>query len=140
MTGPKEASGLIERTDLNRFIRFCLVGLTNTAISYLAFAVTFHFTKGFQAGAAIAQVLSYAAGIAWSYVWNSRLTFSSSLSVSGFGRFGIIQILLLAFSAAMMGLLVDILGWPATLSWLGVMAVVTIVNFLALRRFVYDRG
>lgn len=139
MTGPKEASGLIERLDAHRFVRFCLVGLTNTAISYLAFALVFRFTKEVAAGAAIAQIVSYAAGILWSYVWNSRLTFSSSLSASGFWRFGVIQILLLAFSAAMMGLLVDTLHLPATLSWLGVMAVVTIANFLALRRFVYDR-
>ena len=120
---------------MTRFVRFCLVGLTNTAVSYLVFRASLALLAGLPAAAGVSQALSYAAGIGWSFTWNRRFTFTGRRG--RFGTFTAVQIGMLAASSLALWLAVDHLRLPATPSWAVCMAVVTVGNFMLLSRYVF---
>jgi putative flippase GtrA len=118
--------------------RFVLVGLSNTTISYSVFWAALHLPmRGPRA--TVSQLASYGAGTAWSFVWNRRWTFQSDGHLGRqAARFLFLQAALAATSAALVGLAVDREQLPPTPSWLGVIAVVTVVNFLLSRSWVFS--
>jgi putative flippase GtrA len=115
-------------------IRFCIVGVSNTIISYVTFKVTLYLI-----GIAwLSQGWSYTVGILWSYLLNRKWTFSKAYETKGqFLRFVSVQLGLMVASAACIGLLVDVMHFNNTWSWLGVMAVVTIANYGLCKFFVF---
>jgi putative flippase GtrA len=118
-------------------LRFIVVGLSNTVISYLVFIGLHRLLET----AFLAQALAYAAGICWSYAWNSRWTFGqAAYSRAQFVRFVVTQLSLLAASSVLIGIAVDALRLHATASWVVVMALVTIVNYLVTKHWVFGRG
>ena len=120
------------------FLRFVAVGCTNFLVSFAVFRLALKWLPALEARAAVSQILSYAAGIAWSYAWNRTFTFRSRAAVAPqAARFVAVQMGFLLLSAGSVGWLVDRLGWPATPAWLLVMTVVTVANFLAMRAWVF---
>ena len=118
--------------------RFLVVGVTNTALSYAVFWLCLRaLPKGpFQATAS--QLISYAAGILWSFVWNRRWTFRSRAPATGQAvRFTVLQLAVALVSSALIGLAVDYLGLPATPSWIAVVGFTTLVNFVGSRYWVF---
>ena len=122
----------------NTFGRFLLVGATNAAISYVVFRLLLWLLAGSAGRATIAQAAAYAAGTGWSYYWNSRWAFSSAPR-RRFTRFFAVQLACLASSSLALGVLIDWAGLPPTLSWLAVMTVITVVNYVALRSWAFAR-
>jgi putative flippase GtrA len=130
----------VKKLAAGQFVRFLVVGLSNTLISYSVFLLLFHALDQASAPAAIAQIASYASGTVWSYYWNRIWTFKSKTSVLHEApAFFVSQLVLLFISSAGLGLLVDYFGLPPTASWLAVMAFVTILNFVVLQKLVYKR-
>ena len=128
------------RTDLfdAKFLKFVLVGLSNTLISYAIFALALRALPDIVWQALLSQVLSYSGGTLWSYYWNRRWSFRSRESIaSEMPRFVAVQVLCLTLSAFLVGLAVDVLGFPATLSWIAVMGGIVVINFLLLRLWVF---
>jgi putative flippase GtrA len=118
--------------------RFLAVGLSNTVLSYALFRGCLWAIPDFWAKAGTSQLLSYGAGICWSYVWNRRWTFrSQGPAGSEAARFVALQIGMALISSALVGLLVDGLGlWP-TPSWIVVMGLVTLANYAGSRCWVF---
>lgn len=118
--------------------RFVVVGLSNALVSYLAFRAGLELLPRAGGRTAAAQALAYSAGILWSFLWNRRWTFEARAPLARtFAAFAASQALLLVATSAALGLAVDVLGGPATLSWLAVMAGATVLNYLAQRHFVF---
>jgi putative flippase GtrA len=123
-----------------QFLRFCLVGVSNTALTYLIFTALVHAMAPWFGRAAVAQAVGYGAGVLWSYGLNSRWTFKAvDHPRRRFTRFVVVQAVLMAGSAALIGLLVDRLGLPATSAWFGVTVVITAVNFVVTRVWVFGK-
>lgn len=121
------------------FQRFIGVGLSNTLISYIVFIAAFHFFPDFSLKTVLSQTLSYSAGIVWSYYWNRKWVFRSNNQLGHeSSRFMISQIVMLLLSVALLAITVDFLKWPATLSWVGSMGLVTITNYLILQQWVFE--
>ncbi len=59
-----------------QFVKFNLIGLTNTLVDFVVFWVLTHFGMNYL----VAQIFSYSAGIANSYIWNSLWTFRKERS------------------------------------------------------------
>ena len=57
---------------LKQFLKFNVVGILNTAIDLLVFAL---FNSVFGFGDALSKTVSYSCGVLNSYLWNSRWTF-----------------------------------------------------------------
>jgi putative flippase GtrA len=118
--------------------RFLLVGLSNTALSYAVFRLCLWVLPAFALRATVSQVVSYGSGIAWSFLWNRIWTFKSQAPAARQGiRFVTLQLSMAALSSALVGLSVDALRLPATPSWVAVMGLVTVVNYLGSRYWVF---
>lgn len=65
---------------LGQFIKFCLVGATNTMLSYVLNLITLLFLKPFTIpfDYVIANVVAFLLSVAWSFFWNSRFVFQTS--------------------------------------------------------------
>jgi putative flippase GtrA len=112
-----------------KVVRFGVVGVSNATISFAVFWSAHHLMPAMGA-----QCLSYAVGMLWSYYWNRRWTFQSQGRVAGeASRFFTLQIGFMLLSSGLLGLLVDRSHWPSGPTWLGVMVLVTVLNFLASR-------
>lgn len=77
---------LFSRSPDNTFtqtIKFCLVGLLNTAITAAVIFAFIHIGTGIY----LSNFIGYAVGIAFSFVVNILFTFSTSLSFHRLGKF-----------------------------------------------------
>lgn len=120
-------------------VKFLIVGCSNTIIGYSVYRIGLAAPVDFRFKAAISQLVGYALGTAWSFYFNSRWTFKSTTPVKRrAARFTALQLALWLVSAASIGLTVDVMGLPPTLSWLAIMAVLTVVNFLASRYWAFQ--
>jgi len=114
--------------------RFVVVGLSNAVIGFTVFRACLATPFDVPLKAALSQLVTYAVGITWSFWLNRRWTFRSRGAVAPqAARFAFLQIAFALTSAAAIGLSVDHWGNPASLSWLVVMSLVTILNFVLSR-------
>jgi putative flippase GtrA len=114
--------------------RFVVVGLSNAVIGFTVFRVCLATPIDIPLKAAWSQLVTYAVGITWSFWLNRRWTFRSRGAVAPqAARFVFLQVSFALLSAGAIGLSVDHWGNPASLSWLVVMGVVTVLNFLLSR-------
>lgn len=122
-------------------LRFLVVGCTNTAVSFAVFLLAMALlpaTLPWRAG--LAQALSYAAGMAWGYVLSRAWSFRDSNRPSGsLGRYLVSQIGFLLLSSLLLHVAVDRLHAPKQAAWLATMAGITVVNYLALRHWVFPK-
>jgi putative flippase GtrA len=82
--------------------------------------------------------VSYAAGIAWSFVWNRRWTFRSQGPAVGQAvRFTVLQVASWLLSTAQIHVAVNYLGLPEWPSWVAVTGFITVVNFLGSRYWAF---
>jgi len=120
-----------------RLIRFLVVGVSNTVVSYLVFLLGYHIW--FVGNALFAQPLSYSVGIAWSYAWNRKWTFQSSAGVGReFIRFIVVQIILLFLSTGLVHWTVDRRNINASIGWILVMTLITTLNYFLTKTFVFS--
>ena len=127
--GSPSLHALVRRLSEVSLVRFGVVGVSNTAIGFGAFWSAHRVLR-----ASAAQGIAYTLGTLWSYYWNRRWTFQSVGNVaSEAGRFFSLQIGFMLLSSALLGLLVDHQHLPPWPCWLGVSALVTVLNFVASR-------
>jgi len=61
------------KDDLYRFIRFCLVGISNTLVSLVAIYSLMYLGVNYK----LANLVGYIIGLINSYIWNRRWVFNS---------------------------------------------------------------
>lgn len=63
-----------------QFVRFGIVGISNTAISYIVYVIAlsaFHKLSVFQKGDyLIAQIIAFVLSVLWSFYWNNKVVFT----------------------------------------------------------------
>lgn len=63
-----------------QFVKFGIVGLSNTVISYIIYAVSLLFFRKMgillNIGYLVAQVIAFIISVLWSFYWNSKLVFT----------------------------------------------------------------
>ena len=62
-----------------QFVKFCIVGLSNTILSYLIYLCLIMFFRNnfkvFKYDYLITQFLAFILSVAWSYYWNNKFVF-----------------------------------------------------------------
>ncbi|NEN84300.1 GtrA family protein [Paenibacillus elgii] len=86
----------------NSFVKFLIVGITNTLITYLAYLFLLLFFK-YQ----IAYSISYILGIAFSYILNTIIVFKSSISVKKILFYPIVYIIQYLINVALLSYFVN---------------------------------
>jgi len=118
-----------------QFIRFNLVGIANTGLTYAVYAaLVFIGVNHF-----IALVADYAVGIVFSFLMNKRLTFRirGRAGIGTFARMVGTYVLLLALNALMLWALVDKSGVNTYLGQAIALVVVALLSFAAQRLVVF---
>ncbi len=136
----RDASGSppVPGNNFLQLLRFGAVGVSNAAISFLAFHGCLLLLREMSAGPGIAQVAGYAAGTAWSFFLNRTFTFRASGMVSRQAlRFVLLQAALALASGFFVWLGVTVLGWAPTPAWVAVMVPVTVINFVLCKLWVF---
>ncbi len=91
---------------LRPFLAFCLVGLVNTAVSYLTY-LGLRLLMAYL----VAYVLGWAVGVAVSFLLNCRFTYRVRPTWRGFVLFPLSSIPNIVLSSAGVALMVEVLGW-----------------------------
>lgn len=118
-----------------QFLRFLIVGVINTTISFIVFAALFNIGLI----AFFSQAFSYLSGVAISYFLNSKFTFNDRASKTGFMQFFLVQMVMLFLSSTFVFLGVDLLGFQYVIVWIFVMAIITVLNFFSSKYFVFEK-
>ncbi|OZB90608.1 GtrA family protein [Paenibacillus sp. XY044] len=119
-----------------QFIRFGIVGILNTAVDFVVFLIVQPFL-----GSVLGQVVSYAAGMLNSYVWNRRWTFQRTTrrDPAEMIRFAAVNIAIAGLTALLLHVLDGRI--PLIAAKLAVTVLGVFVNYFMSRKWVFrDQG
>lgn len=124
---------LARRAGILRALRFLVGGGLNTAVTYLVY-LALHVVLSYQ----LAFFIAYAAGIVFSYFFNSTVVFKRRMSWSGMGVFPLVYLVQYGVSALVLGAIVEHTVMP---SWIAplLVSVVTLPLTFVMTRFVVNR-
>ncbi len=117
---------------MKKFVKFIAVGLGGTIFSYFCYLLLLNFLTYQQS-----YFISYALGIVYSYIFNSRFVFKAGLSIKKFLIFPSVYILQYLFSALGLFWLVDKLHLNASYAPI-VVSVVTIPITFVVSKLVLE--
>jgi putative flippase GtrA len=131
----------LDRQNTRQFRRYFIVGLSNAALSYILLILLYEALPPYAGRGALSQAGASGAVLSWSYFWNRYWAFSSKNSIAWEGaRFVVGQTLIFGLGVAGMGLMVDVLAWPLTASWIALNGMVIVVNFSLLKLWVFKEN
>ncbi|WP_305820955.1 GtrA family protein [Massilia brevitalea] len=121
------------RAGMLRVLRFLVGGGLNTAVTYLVY-LALHAVLSYQ----LAFFIAYAAGIVFSYFFNSTVVFKRRMSWHGMVVFPLVYLVQYGVSALVLGLLVEHTALP---SWIAplLVSVITLPLTFVLTRLVVNR-
>lgn len=119
------------------FFKFGLVGLLNTFIDYVVYAIV----TGIGANYLLSQILSYSCGLLNSYFINRKWTFKQKekASIKEFVCFLAVNVVTLLLTLFFLNLFYRKLGMNLLLSKLLVTAIGTICNYIGTKMFVFTK-
>ena len=112
----------------HEFVRFLLVGATNTLLSYLLYLFLLTFLSYLPA-----YSIAYCVGIVLSYFLNMYFVFKKRISLVSFMKFPVVYVIQYALGAIVLWLLVGKAGVSPALAMIGVIIVTIPATFLASR-------
>lgn len=125
-------------TEINKFIKFGLVGVLNTLINWIIFALL-NFVGVYYI---IANIIAYAVATVNSYIWNSKWVFkyNGKDKKETTVRFVILNLLGLALNTAILYFLVDMLLFNKLAGLVITTAIVMVINYLLNKIWVFNEG
>lgn len=114
------------KEDIRKFIKFTIVGFSNTFVTFIFFSITF---KILNLHYLMASSLGYLAGFINSYYWNLRWTFKSNHSNMILLKFVIVNVVALSVNLLIMRLLVEKMAIDEFISQFVAIGIALIVNF-----------
>lgn len=122
---------------LFQFVRFNIIGIINTGITYLLFAGIFYITESKMLG----LIGDYSFGILFSFFANRRFTFKAHGKKIGCQLIRMVSTYILIFSinAGLLYLLTDVFGLNTYFAQIVALVFVTILSFLNQKLFVFRK-
>lgn len=119
------------------FIEFALVGVVNTSIDFIVYALFAWFNVNYI----LAQCMSYSAGVLNSYMMNRKWTFKQNGNGSNreFFTFLGVNLITLVITSFLLTLFYKWLGISLLLSKLLVTAVSVGINYIGTKQFVFTK-
>lgn len=135
---------------MRQFIRFGIVGISNTAVSYAVYIICIAFfryksifpDKDYLA----ASVLSFLTGVSWSFCWNNRFTFKiqkrdwKTTFLSLLKSYACYAVTGLFVNNALLYVFTDRMGIHEYIAFLIAVSVTVPVNFVLNKRWVFGSG
>ncbi|WP_207745889.1 GtrA family protein [Clostridium sp. D53t1_180928_C8] len=120
---------------INKFIKFGLVGVLNTLINWIIFAVL-NFVGVYYI---VANIIAYAIATANSYIWNSKWVFkyNGKDKKETTIKFVILNLIGLALNTAILYFLVDILLFNKLIGLVITTVIVMVINYIVNKIWVF---
>lgn len=121
---------------MKKFTRFCVVGLSNSAISFLVFYI---LSQQLGVHYLLGSFIGYISGIANSFIWNKIWTFHdhSSRLLGQFIKFLAINIISLGINLLVLYTLVENIHLVKTIAQLVAMGFSTVANYMGSKIMVF---
>ena len=119
---------------MRQFARFCLVGASNTALSFVVFALAVSAGAPYLAASCAAFALGALNGYSLNRAWTFR---AGAFTLPGLARYGLVQAGGLALNLGLLALLVEQLHVWSIPAQAVVLPVVSVTTFAANRRWVF---
>jgi putative flippase GtrA len=118
-------------------IKFALVGVVNTSIDFIIYALLTHFSLNYL----VAQCISYSAGVLNSYMMNRKWTFElkGKGSKREFFTFIGVNLITLVMTTVLLTLFYKWMGIPLILSKLLVTVISVGINYIGSKTFVFTK-
>ncbi len=121
----------------HQFVRFCIVGLSNTALSLVVFVIAVSVGVPYLAASAGA----FAAGALNGYTLNRVWTFKAgSFRAQGLARYVLVQGLGLGLNVGLLAALVELLDVASIPAQAMVLPAISILTFALNRRWTFGRS
>lgn len=129
---------VLQRTGVKQFIKFSLVGVTNTIIDFSAY---FFLTRVLAVHFLVANIISFTIAVSWSYFLNKRWTFRDTDTRTGvqFFKFVLVNIVGLALNEGTLSLVVLVFGAHDLAAKLIAVVIVVIWNFFINRTWTFTQ-
>ncbi len=131
---PKPPTPHVSRTVIGEFLRFLVMGGTNTIVAYAIYLLLLNWMNY-----EFAYTIGYAVGIAMAYVLSAGFVFRQSLRKRSAVRFPLVYAAQFLVSFLLLRVAVELLDMPEWLA-LGFAVVLTIPVTFALSRWVIRAG
>lgn len=120
-----------------QFIKFCMVGSTNTVVDLVFYII---FSKFFLIYYIVSHFLSFTVSVTWSYYWNKRWTFGNHLTDDAkkqYMKFFVINIIGAVIEAFLLYTLVEYFSWNDVLVKAALTVCIAFWNFTLSRLLVF---
>lgn len=126
----------LKRDSMRNFLKFCIVGGINTAITFIVF---YTFSELFGVNYLLSSSFGYAAGVINSYTLNKKWTFRDRDKniIPQFVKFTALNLISLGINIFIMYMCVDNLSLPKMFSQLIATGFTTIFNYAGSRLFIF---
>lgn len=123
--------------DILRFIKFSLVGASNTLITIVAYWI---FINLFKMNFLLSNTVAYVLGIVNSYFWNTRWVFKDSNADNTVIKFIIVNIVALAASNLCIFILVKNMNINMYISQIVAIGFSMVINFVLNKTWTFEMG
>jgi putative flippase GtrA len=121
--------------ELKTFLKFILVGVSNTLLNFLVFFITFRLLNIFYI---LSSVISFIFAFTNSYFWNKTWTFKKISNQYQLPKFFIVNILSLLINVIILFLAVEILNIHPLIGQIFGISSSLSINFLGNRYWVFN--
>ena len=129
-------ANLINKIKDSSFFCFALVGAINTGFSFIIYILLLRLDLYYI----IASVLAYIAGIAVSYLLNTKFVFKEEKTIKNLSKFVSVYLTALVINTGLLYALVNLIGFNPVLGQIGVTCLVLFYNYVLQKLWTFKKA
>ena len=129
-------ANLINKIKDSSFFCFALVGAINTGFSFIIYILLLRLDLYYI----LASILAYIAGIAVSYLLNTKFVFKEEKTIKNLSKFVSVYLTALAINTGLLYALVNLIGFNPVLGQIGVTCLVLFYNYVLQKLWTFKKA
>jgi putative flippase GtrA len=129
-------ANLINKIKDSSFFCFALVGAINTGFSFIIYILLLRLDLYYI----LASILAYIAGIAVSYLLNTKFVFKEEKTIKNLSKFVSVYLTALVINTGLLYALVNLIGFNPVLGQIGVTCLVLFYNYVLQKLWTFKKA
>lgn len=129
-------ANLINKIRDSSFFCFALVGAINTGFSFIIYILLLRLDLYYI----LASILAYIAGIAVSYLLNTKFVFKEEKTIKNLSKFVSVYLTALVINTGLLYALVNLIGFNPVLGQIGVTCLVLFYNYVLQKLWTFKKA